>query len=167
MVISAKVCKNFKLGRSVWRFYLVFLSPGSHVRLLLSKSSQFLMVHCIQLDTKRKWHKIILYCGLFVIHNKCWWVLCAHLEQFACSHTISHPNAAWSALSAVAGLQQKEAMICSCIQNRFSLNFFLYFHHSPQQWGPSCQASDLQAWPGRRGCPPRPRGCPCATYSIQ
>ena len=51
--------------------------------------------------------KVFLFCGLFVIHNKCWWVLCAHLEQFTCSHTISHTNAAWSALSAVTGLQQK------------------------------------------------------------
>ena len=51
--------------------------------------------------------KVFLFCGLFVIHNKSWWVLSAHLEQFACSHTISHTNAAWSALSAVAGLHQK------------------------------------------------------------
>ena len=71
------------------------------------------MVHCIQLDTKMKWHNNILFFvwiirySQVVNHNKCWWVFCVHLEQFACSHTISHPNAAWSALSAVAGLHQK------------------------------------------------------------
>ena len=40
---------------------LFCFSPGSHVRLLLSESSQFLTVHCIQLDTKRKWHRNILF----------------------------------------------------------------------------------------------------------